>query len=343
MRKNTRVAFNAYKQQLATLNGVDDVTEKFAVDPTIEQKLEDRMQENSEFLGKINIVGVPEQSGEKLGLGTGSSIAGTTDTNVQDRETTDPTDLDQKGYHCHQTNFDTHVRYAKLDMWAKFPDFQQRMRDAILRQIGRDRMMIGFNGTSRAATSNRAANPLLQDVNVGWLQEARVNNAARVLDEVVNASGVVRVGADGDYALLDSLVFDVTGSLLEPWYAEDTELVVIMGRELLADKYFPLIESHGGTPTESRALDMMISAKRVGGLQAARVPFFPSRAMAITRLDNLSVYWQEGTRRRTIEDNAKRDRVEDYNSVNEDYVIEDMGGFAMVENIVLPDGQGGWA
>ena len=56
---------------------------------------------------------------------------------------------------------------------------------------------------------------------------------------------------------------------------------------------------------------------------------------AITRLDNLSIYWQEGTRRRTIVDNAKRDRIENYESSNEAYVVEDHGAMAVVENIEI--------
>lgn len=43
------------------------------------------------------------------------------------------------------------------------------------------------------------------------------------------------------------------------------------------------------------AADLIISQKRLGGLQAIRVPFFPDNTILITRLDNLSLYWQDGT------------------------------------------------
>jgi len=334
MRNETRTKYNALLKRQAELNGIEDATKKFAVSTPVEQVLESKIQDTSEFLSRINVVPVTEQQGEKLGLGVGSSIAGTTDTTVQDRATQDPSNMDGVGYNCTQTNFDTHIGYAKLDMWPKFKDFQTRFRDAIVKRIALDRQLIGWNGTSRAATSNRGTSPLLQDVNIGWLQKARNNAPARVMTEVVALSGVVNVGATGDYKNLDSLVFDVTSSLLEPWWADDTELVTIMGRQLLADKYFPLIEGYG-QPTESRALDLIISAKRVGGLAAVRVPNFPPNALAITRLDNLSIYYQEGTRRRNIVENTKRDRIEDYNSVNEAYVIEDHGGFCAVENITF--------
>jgi P2 family phage major capsid protein len=335
MRNETRIAYNAYLAQIAALNGVPSAAEKFTIDPSIQQTLESKIQESSDFLQKINIVGVPEQSGEKLGLGVSGPIAGTTDTAAQDRATSDLSSMDANGYVCTQTNFDSHIGYAKLDLWAKFPDFQTRLRDAILRRQALDRIMIGFNGTARAVTSNKVANPLLQDVNKGWLQKYRDNAAARVMDEGANV-GAVRVGdaAGRDYYNLDALVFDAVNNLIEPWYREDTELVVILGRDLLADKYFPLVNA-ANPPTEKLAADLIVSQKRVGGLQAVRAPYVPAGTLMITRLDNLSIYWQEGARRRTVVDNAKRDRIENYESSNEAYVIEDYGCGGVVENIVF--------
>lgn len=334
MRNQTRELFDAYLAQVAQLNGVADVTRKFTTAPTVAQRLETRIQESSAFLSRINMFGVPEQSGEKVGLGVSGPVASTTNTATTDRATTDLVALDDRGYACTQTNFDTHITYAQLDAWAKFEDFQSRIRDAILKRQALDRIMIGWNGVSRAATSNPATNPLRQDVNVGWLQKMRTENAARVLDEVVAASGQVKIGATGDFANLDALVFSLVNEMIEPWYQEDTELVVICGRQLLADKYFPII-NQDQAPSEQLAADVVMSQKRIGNLPAVRVPYFPATGLLVTRLDNLSLYWQEGSRRRTIEDNAKRDRVENYESVNDAYVIEDLGCAAMAENIVL--------
>lgn len=332
MRNDTRKLFEAYCAALAQLNGVDPGTRSFTVEPSVQQTLETRMQESSAFLGSINMIGVSQQAGEKIGLGIGGPIAGTTDTNTADRQTSDPTNFDKHGYFCSQTNFDTHLRYTKLDAWRHFPDFQTRIRDLILRRQALDRIMIGFNGVSRAATSDKVANPMLQDVNVGWLQKYRQHAPSRVMAEVVESSGQVTYGEGGDYANLDALVYDAINNLIEPWYQEDTELVAICGRALLHDKYFPLVNQEQPA-TEKLATDIIISQKRIGGLPAVRVPYFPATAVMVTRLDNLSIYWQEGTRRRTVTDNAKRDRVENYESDNEAYVVEDYGCGCMVENI----------
>jgi len=330
MKKETRIAYNALLSRLATLNDIQDAATKFAVAPSVQQKLENKIQESSAFLSKINIIGVTEMQGEKLKLGISGPVAGRTDTSKNDRKTRDLTDLTGDMYKCQQTNFDTHIPYAKLDAWAKFPDFQTRIRDVIVQRQALDRMVIGFHGTSIAADTDIAANPLLQDVNKGWLQQMREHAPERVLS-TGKTNGKVSVGAGGDYANLDAVVFDAI-TLLDPWYREDAGLVAIVGRELMHDKYFPLVNTKQ-TNVETLAADIIISQKRIGGLQAVSVPYFPPHAVLITRYDNLSIYYQDGARRRQVLDNAKRDRIENYESSNDAYVVEQYGLAAMVEHI----------
>jgi hypothetical protein len=105
--------------------------------------------------------------------------------------------------------------------------------------------MAGFNGIERAATSDRKQNPMLQDVAVGWLQKYRNEAPARVMSKITDEEGavisdVIRVGKNGDYANLDALVMDAT-NLIDEIYQDDPELVVITGRKLMADKYFPIV------------------------------------------------------------------------------------------------------
>ncbi|BDD79919.1 hypothetical protein [Burkholderia phage FLC10] len=333
MRNDTRVLFDKFLDAIAKLNGVQDSTKKFAVSPSVQQKLETRIQESSEFLNLINMIGVTEQQGEKLGLSVGSPLASTTDTSAKDRAPTEIGDLDTNGYNCTKTDFDSAIKYALLDAWAKFPDFQTRIRDLLVRRQALDRITIGFNGRSRAATSDREANPLLQDVNKGWLQRMREQASQRVLKEGATP-GKVKVGAGGDYENIDALVYDLLSSAIDPWHQDDNALVVMVGRSTLHDKYFPLINK-ADKPTEMIAADVIKSQKRMGGLQAVAVPFFPAGTVMITSYDNLSIYFQDGARRRSIVDNAKRDRIENYESSNDAYVIEDLGRAAVAENIEL--------
>ena len=334
MRNDTRVLFNAYLHQLATLNSLDisAISSKFTATPSVQQKLESRMQESSQFLRSINIFPVNELKGEKIGIGVSGTIAGRTDTSSSgERSTRDVSALTDTGYECKKTDYDTHITYAKLDAWAKFPNFQILLRDAILQRCALDRMMIGFNGTSAAATTNRGTNPLLQDVNIGWLQKIRTDAASHVMDEGA-VTGKVTYGVSADYKNLDALVFDALNTLVEPWHRQDTQMVAIVGRSLMHDKLFPIVNNNDA-PTERLAADIIMSQMRLGGLPAVQVPYFPDDAIAITRLDNLSIYYQEGGRRRAVVDNPKRDRIENYESSNDAFVVEDYDMVALVENI----------
>lgn len=336
MRKETRLAYNNYTGQLAQLNDVSTVTEKFTVTPSVQQKLEERIQLSSAFLQAINVIGVMEQEGEKIGMDAAGTIAGRTNTATNDRLPREIHALDSNSYRCEKTDFDTAIKYQTLDSWAKFQDFQTKVRDVILRRQALDRIMIGFNGTSVAATTDRVANPLLQDVNKGWIKHFRENAPARVMS-VGNtvASNQVRVGAAAgkDYENLDALVFDAVNNLIDPTFQQDPTLVVICGTRLMADKYFPIINQNQ-RPEDLLVMDMLISQKRIGGLPGVQVPFIPEGTLIITPLKNLSIYWQEGSRRRTVFDNAKRDQIENFESSNEAYVVEDYRAGCVVENIV---------
>lgn len=348
MLSNTsRKNFKDYLARVAQLNGVDSATESFTVSPSVQQKLESAIQESSAFLGSVNSYAVDQQTGEKIGLSIGQTLSSRTDTTTNDRVPVDPSALDSTQYTCKKTDFDTALRYAKIDLWAKFPDFQTRISNGIAQQIGRDRLMIGWNGTSAAATTDRVANPLLQDVNIGWLKKLQINAAARYMTQGAVANKI-RVGAGGDYENFDELVYDMRSSLLQSWYARDNTFIACVSGDLLDEKYVPMVAAQGATPTEVLALDMMLSAKKLGGLRPAEIPFFPPRTIFITKLgqpgeSNLSIYWQNGTRRHSFIDNAKRDQYELYQSSNEAYEVEDYGAACAAVNIKLPDGAGGWA
>ena len=310
MRQETRFKFNAYLSRVAELNGIDagDVSKKFTVEPSVTQTLMNTMQESSDFLTRINIVPVSEMKGEKIGIGVTGSIASTTDTaGGTERQPKDFSKLASNKYECDQINFD----------------------------------LAGFNGVKRAETSDRSSNPMLQDVAVGWLQKYRNEAPARVMSKVTDEEGhttseVIRVGKGGDYASLDALVMDATNNLIEPWYQEDPDLVVIVGRQLLADKYFPIVNKEQDN-SEMLAADVIISQKRIGNLPAVRVPYFPADAMLITKLENLSIYYMDDSHRRVIVENPKLDRVENYESMNIDYVVEDYAAGCLVEKIKVGD------
>lgn len=339
MRKETRFAFTALAVQIALLNGVASAHEKFNVTPSVQQTLEVAIQESDGFLKQINLIGVVEQTGEALLLGVNGPIAGRTDTAGGTRRTpVDRSALTKDSYACKQTNFDSSFPYALLDAWAKFPDFQVKLSKAIVLRQALDRIMIGFNGTSAATATNRATSPLLQDVNIGWLQKIRVGAADRVLDEatighrkVIKVAGVDTV-FEGDYANLDGLVFDAV-EMLDPWHRTRPDLRVLVSRNLMHSKLLTAVQKGADSNQEENAADEIVNKARLGGLPVVDAPFFPDNTVLVTTLSNLSIYYQEGARRRHLKDEPEYDRVADYQSSNDAYVIEDFGLVALVEGI----------
>lgn len=333
MRNETRLAFTALAAQIALLNGVASATEKFNVAPSVQQTLETAMQESSDFLGRINLIGVIEQTGEALLLGVNGPIASRTDTAGGNRRTPAQRQaLAKDDYACKQTNFDSAFPYSLLDAWAKFKDFQVRLTNAIIQRQALDRIMIGFNGVSAAAATNRDTYPLLQDVNIGWLQKIRTKAEDRVLNEGVEGSGKVTVGATGDYKTLDGLVFDAV-QMLDPWHRTRPDLVVLVSRDLMHEKLLKAVEKGAASNQEENAAQEVVSRARLGGLPVVDAPFFPEGTVLVTFLKNLSIYWQEGARRRHLKDEPEYDRIADYQSSNDAYVVEDFGAVALVEHI----------
>lgn len=333
MQKATRLAYNGYLAQQAKINDVDSATESFTVAPTPAQKLETAIQESNGFLKKINIIQVDEAEGEAIALGVTGPTASRTKTGPgKPRKPRDVSALTKDTYACKKTNFDTSLPYAKLDAWAKFQDFQTRLSGSIAVQQGLDRIMIGFNGTSVAEDTDLATNPMLQDVNIGWLQKIRTSAPDRVIDHGAVA-GKVTIGATGDYKTLDGLVFDAI-QLLDPWHRKRKDLVVIVDPALLHEKQLKALENGAQSNQEAKAADDIVTDTRLGGLPIEYdAPFFIEGGVFVTPLSNLSIYVQSGKRRRHLRDEPDYDQVADYQSSNEAYVIEDFGAVALVENI----------
>lgn len=343
MRKETRFKFNQYLSRLAELSGVgvSDLDKKFSVDPSVTQTLFDKIQQSSSFLQLINMVVVQELTEEKVGMDVTGTIASTADTNNgTERATADFAKQDAYRYFCAPVNFDYHIKYNKLDLWARFQDFQIRIRNAIVKRQALDYITIGFNGVKRAATSNRAENPMLQDVAEGWLQKYRKDAPERVMssytDDEGNVFPTIKVGKKGYYANLDALVMDAHESLIDEIHRENPELVVICGRRILTDKYFPMINKFQAN-SEALAGELIISQKTIGQLQAVRAPYFPANSVFITTLDNISIYLYEDGHRRHIVENPKLDQVENYEQVKVDFVIEDYAAGCLIENIEILD------
>lgn len=320
---------------------VQSVTKQFAVEPSVEQRLQDKIVEQSTFLPLINVIGVAELQGQNiLGSATGP-VSGRTDTSIDghERKPRNVLGLEPYKYLLHQINSDVFMAYATMDAWAKFPDFHERYTRHVQNRIACDREIIGWYGKLAAADTDIAANPLLQDVAPGWLQYMRDNKT----ENIVSHGGVadaLRIGPDGDYENLDLAANDLLQGIPK-WKRHD--LVVLVGDELITHERTMLLKAVKNIPTEKNAMNTAMTT--IGGLPWLTPSNYPGRGLVITSLKNLSIYYQDGSWRRQVKDKPSKDRVEDYNSRNEGYVVEDVEAFVGVEfeNVKLPTATGEWS
>lgn len=334
MKKTTRIRFS--REVLAGMAvgyGVDSVSEHFAIEPTIAQQLNDKIVEQSTFLPRINVLPVDELEGENILGYAKEPVTGRTDTSAdKERKPKDVLGLGAYKFKLSKTDSDTFLRYDTIDAWAKFPDLAERYARYVQERIAADRELIGWYGRSVAVNTDLAANPLLEDVNEGWLQYMRRYLPANILTEGEQA-GQIRIGKDGDYSCLDVAINDIAEGI--PYYMQK-DLVALIGRDLIVHERALLFDAVQGTPTEKQAMDAF--SQKYGGLPWLTPSFFPARGLVITPLANLSIYHQDSSWRRKIEDNPKKDRYEDYLSRNEGYVVEVPEAFVAVEfaNVKLP-------
>jgi P2 family phage major capsid protein len=327
MKNSTRLKYNAVMEHLAALNGVASATQSFAVEPTIQQKLEDQIREEATFLKSVNLFVVDELKGAKVALGVNRPIASNTNTNIpgRRRETRDVASLDGSQYECRKNNFDTRVKYALLDQWAKYPDFAVRLRNHIVAQQARDIQTIAFNGVRYEEDTDPDVNELLEDVNIGWLQKMREAGDKHYV-------AATEVGGPKEIKNVDALVMDTLNNMIAPWYRKAQGLVIICSPQFLLRKYYDLINVEQA-PTEQVAAKVIASTKEIGGLTPVTPPYFPDDAFLITSLSNLSRYTQAGGRRRYLKESPEIDAIENFESSNDAYEVEDFDGAVFVENI----------
>lgn len=330
-----RTRMQQYFNMVAQANGVSSAERQFTVAPAMEQRLEQAVQQSSSFLQMINMMPVLRETGAAIYAGVNTTIAGRTDTAAgNERNPRDVHHLSSGTYSCYKTEYDTALRYETIDSWAHLPNMAEMIGKQIVSQTARDRIMIGWNGVMRAATTNRVANPKLQDVNKGWIQRYRDDSPNRVLSGA-NGQQYIQVGGMGaHYETIDALVYQVSREMIDESLLEDPTIRVMVGRSTLDEKFFPLINS-ANVPTEQNAMDVLYSSKKLGGYPVVQVPFMPAGTMMIAPPKNLSVYWQVGSRRRNIVDEPRLDRYANYESMNEDFVVERYEAGCVIQNVVF--------
>ncbi|HCR3021476.1 TPA: phage major capsid protein, P2 family [Serratia marcescens] len=347
MENITRELFDQYISRQAQLSRVSPaaVAAKFAVDPTVQQKLEAAAQESDSFLSKINVFGVTQQIGQKVLIGSKGPLAGVNNSTTTRRNPADNSKMEPYDYMCRKVNYDYGISYEQLDAWAHQPNFQPLISSAMARQMSLDRIMIGFNGTSYADPSNRAANPLLQDCGIGFLEKIRKEAPHRVISNITVTSRDEdnKIITKGTYGNVSAAVYDAKNSLMDEWHKRNPDNVVILAGDLLTTSNFPAINAMSQTNpnTEMLAGQLIVAQERVGNMPTFIAPFFPVNGILITPFKNLSIYYQRGGLRRTIKEEPEYNRVATYQSSNDDFVVEDYGNVAFIDGITFAKPENG--
>jgi len=318
------------------------VGQHYAATPSLAQILYRKIVEDGNpFLRQINVLPVSEIKGEKIGMKLAGRVASRTDTSIpgNQRVPKNLAQLDTKGYELFPTEFDVALKYALIDSWSKFPNFAAAYMTLVRQAIGNDILQIGWSGTSHAVASDIATNPLLQDVNIGWLQFMRLFNGGSqyVLGGTIGTAGAVTLGevnkAVGGYANL-SLLAKSMREMLPIYHQQNPDLVLLCGSDVLSyqkDLYYALNDN---SPMEKTAMSAIITGQ-YDSIPAIRPPFFPQSSILLTPLSNLSVYYQDTSVRRIQRDRPEMNEVQDFNSVNEGYVVENEELAVFIENITF--------
>lgn len=323
MQKTTRDALNSYIDHLKKANSTDTVTAPFALSEPEAARLINLQRESIDLLGRINIIPCRDVEGVS-GVMPLMSLAARTNTDTDKREPQDY-GVNLSEFVCEKTEFDCAIPYSVFDALAAYPDFFEKLDAALAVSRGLDQITIGWNGVRAASSTDRDTYPLLQDVNIGWLQKTRTNAPDRVRSSVT-------IGAGGDFVSLDALVYALIQGLDE-CHRKRKDLVVIIDRDLLHTKMLESVAAGAASVEAEAALTRILTTGKIAGLDIYDSPNFPSGTVAVTSLKNLSIYPQGPSVRRFLRDEPSLNRVVDYFSQNEAYVVEDYGLIAFAEDV----------
>ena len=309
---------------------------EFAVQPRMLQTLHEKIVEDGHwFLALINVLNVQEITGEKVFMGINGLTSSRTDTSKDDNERVprNLSDLDNSRYMLHPTESDIALGYNQIDSWKHFENFADMYRKAYRMAIANDRLRVGWHGVKAAKHSDPKANPNGEDLNIGWLQQLRDYKEGAQHD-----SGIA-IGKGQEVKNLDQLVSSMKHEMIKPEFRNAPGMVVLVSSDLIGDAEGKYYESQGDTPSEKVHLNNGRILQTYGGLQAYVPPFMPDGCVKVTSLNNLSIYTQEDSWRRTMKDKPEKNQYQDFNSRNEGYVVEQEEAAAFVEGITFADAE----
>jgi P2 family phage major capsid protein len=327
MKTSTRDLVQQSLEKFAQVYGAPngDPTELFNVqEPNVQQRLDEKIRESSDFLNKVNFVGVDQLKGEKLEMDVKGPVS-RRNTPLTSRTKHDPSDIAKRSYELHEVQRDVMIPWKKLDTWSgTFAKFYAMFRNMVIKQRAHDILMTAWNGQFVAPVTDPASYGMLQDNSIGWIQQV-INNAPEKLLGL-NPDGSVdeiRVGpgaGDNGFENMDELVMALNGMIDKPFRTR-TDLMAICGDDLVTDSYLKMYASFV-EPSEKPMIDLYVTGNRFGRRPIAESAHFPQRGLLLTPFANLSRYSQNGTLRMKVTDDDEKMCLLDYYYAYEGFPVE---------------------
>lgn len=329
-------AIQSYCASLAKGYKTESTEQFFSVTPPKETKLRQSIVMGSEFLQKINVFDVDQTEGEAVTVGTDKMSTGRAAANDGRFKGSTP-GLSGNQYKLQETDTVIHMTWAMQAAWINAGSqgqFNKMVNTYTNQQIAADIVKVGWNGLGAARPTDPETYPLGQDVNEGW--QAHVARLApdQIVTEDADGNEIYfdpdgTTDTDGKalytYKTLDSMANDLINNVLAENFINAPDLVVLVGRELVSAAQYKLY-NEADKPSEHN--DAQQLAKSIAGRPAYVPAYFPGKRMVVTSYKNLSVYNQNGTKRRKAKDNDDKARFESTYWRMEDFMVEQLEKYA---------------
>ena len=313
----SRAALDQMYKFIAQHNGGFDPRQVFNIAPNYAQRIEEKVMQSNAFLKQINSTPVDSLTGQVLGFDVPDTITSRTTERQTDgsfRRPSDPTKLVDRSFACKEIEQDPMIPWKKIDQWAGvINDFYPRFRRSVDFAKARDMLLIMWYGQGAVANTDKNENPLLQDVQRGFVQYLISNAPSQVSGIILDAaepSGYrveeIRIGpgagANG-FENLDQAVNYLKSMKIDRLFRKMESQRVLVGEQLLIRDRAQMLGVAGNVATERVATQILARTASIGEVERANSDELPDHLIFVSPMDNLSHYWLPSSMR------AKYDEV----------------------------------
>lgn len=285
LNNRARDLLDKYSAGMAQQFGARDTSRYFSLNDPQENALRLALLESVEFLNMITCLDVDQLSGQVISVGSSVLHTGRSENGRFIRQV----GVDGNDYSLVETDSCAALRWDLLSVWANAGkdenEFYNLVQAFTTQVFALDMLRIGFNGKSRAKTTDPVANPNGEDVNIGWHERMKtlLGGNQIMTDPVV-------LDEAGDYKSLDAMASDLINAKIPAQFRNDPRLVVLVGADLVAAEQYRLYQA-ADRPTEKIAAQMLGST--IAGRQAIIPPFMPGNRPGVDRHNGLCIFFEE--------------------------------------------------